>query len=209
MAVIHTSPNVCVWFSLIGRVELIPTQYAKYFIMQYIIIFHSTSWGSESHKTCQSALLHCRPILQHSCITRVVCYKRNKLGEKFAGKDSAAWGLTLLTSKRLCTQIRDGISSSYWHLKSESPAVSGIPTKEAQERIDSNSAAICSDFWGGNVAFTVQSFVPMQDLSPHARRRMTPHTNVVVTFPEISLPKSPTTRSKNKISAHGQRHRRP
>lgn len=42
---------------------------------------------------------------------------------------------------------------------------------------------------------------------PHHRSAcgwMTPHTNVVVRFPEISPFQSPTMRSKNKISAHWQ-----
>ncbi len=95
-------PLVCMWLSLIGRVELIPTQYGKYSIMQYIIIFHSTLWGYESHRTWLA-------ILQQSCITRVVCYKRKKLGQKFARKNSVAWGATLLKSKRTL------YPNSWWH----------------------------------------------------------------------------------------------
>lgn len=50
--------------------------------------------------------------------------------------------------KGLYVQICRGISSSCWHLKSESPAVSGISMKEASERTDNNSAIICFDFRG-------------------------------------------------------------
>lgn len=61
--------------------------------------------------------------------------------------------------------------------------MSGIPTNEAQERLDNDSTAICADSFfffsfRGNVTFTVQSFVPMRDSSSHARRRMTPRANV-------------------------------
>lgn len=172
------------YFSLMGRVELIPTQYSKCSIMQYITVFHSTLSGYESHRTCQWTPLCCWPIWQHSCITRVVCYKK-QTGAKVCRERLSSMRVDTLQEKkrkkRLCTQIHDGILSSYWHLKSESPAVSGIPTKAAQERCDSDSVAICSDFWEENA---VQSFVPMQTLRSRARRGVTWHTNAVVTFPE-------------------------
>lgn len=46
-------------------------------------------------------------------------------------------------------------------LKSESPAVSGIPTKEAQERSDNDSAAICSDFGEGEVGGGAAAYCPV------------------------------------------------
>lgn len=88
ISAVHSSPMCAYGFSLIGRVELIPTHYCKYAITQCIIIFHPTLCGCEEH--ANQLTPRRQATLQLSCITR--CYKRNKLGQKFAGKDSAAWG---------------------------------------------------------------------------------------------------------------------
>lgn len=104
--------------------------------------------------------------------------------------------------KGLYVQIRRGISSSCWHLKSESPAVSGISMKEASERTDNNSTIICFDFRG---KLRPVQFVTMQDSSPDARGRWwwghnSRNISVLVTYHYVV---------KNRAGAHGQRHHTP
>lgn len=84
MSAVHSSPMCAYGFSLIRRVELIPTHYCKCAITQCIIIL--CGWEEHANQLPPRR----QATLQLSCITR--CYKRNKLGQKFAGKDSAAWG---------------------------------------------------------------------------------------------------------------------
>lgn len=169
-------------FSLIGRVELIPTHYCKYAITQCIIIFHPTLCGCEEH--ANQLTPRRQATLQLSCITR--CYKRNKLGQKFAGKDSAAWGGN--TPKEFKDSVPKFVmafrpATDIWKV-SHPLWVASLQKKPRREltAIQQQFVQILffffTFFFRGNVTFTVQSFVPMRDSSSHAPRRMTPHANV-------------------------------
>lgn len=106
--------------------------------------------------------------------------------------------------KGFYVQIRCGISSSCWHLKNESSAVSGISMKEASERTDNNSTIICFDFrgklrvcWPGSICNNTRLIgrCPWEMMRSQFQKYLC--------FSHLPLC------GKNRAGAHGQRHQTP
>lgn len=95
----------------------------------------------------------------------ILTIKGTKRG-RFAWNNFMTWRV-----KGLYVQIRRGILSSCWHLKSESPPVSGISMKEASRGLTTIQQSFVLILGENCASAGLVQFITMQDSSPDACRR--------------------------------------